>query len=404
MARRTAGQPTKASSTQQLKRRNHELSILNTIADALNRSVDLAEALRVTLARVAELLDLRTGWIWLLSEETDEAYLAASQNLPPALAKNPRRMEGWCYCLDTFEAGDLAGAANVNVVACSRLKKLVDGTDGLRYHASIPLYAHEKKLGVLNVASPDWRELSADDLRLLHTVGDLLSIAIERARLFARSAQLGAVEERNRLAREIHDTLAQGMAGVALQLESADALLDASHDAADRERIQRALRTALALTRANLEEARRSVLDLRAAPLEGRTLPRALAALVDALAAETAARGGPRVTFEATGGARPLPVRVEVGLYRIAQEALANVLQHAEATRADVRLVATPAEVSCTVADDGRGFDPAALPEGRYGLIGMRERAKLLGGTLRLESAPAGGTRAAVVIPLEASQ
>jgi two-component system NarL family sensor kinase len=160
---------------------------------------------------VAELLDLHTGWIWLLHEETGESYLAAAQNLPPALAGSPRRMEGTCYCLDTFRAGDLDGAANVNVVTCSRLWGLVDGTDGLRYHASIPLYAHGKKLGVLNVTSADWRELSAEDLRLLYTVGDLLSIAIERARLFAKSVQFGVLEERNRLAREIHDTLAQGL-------------------------------------------------------------------------------------------------------------------------------------------------------------------------------------------------
>ena len=156
--------------------------------------------MQTALAQAAELLGLRTGWVWLLREESGDSYLAASQNLPPALAKSPHRMEGTCYCLDTYRAGDLNGAANVNVVTCSRLKWLVDGTDGLRYHASIPLYAHGKKLGVMNVASPDWRELSPDDLRLLYTVGDLLSIAIERARLFDRSVQLGAAEERNRLA------------------------------------------------------------------------------------------------------------------------------------------------------------------------------------------------------------
>jgi two-component system, NarL family, sensor kinase len=93
--------------------------------------------------------------------------LAASLNLPPALANAPQRMEGSCYCLDTFRAGDLDGAANLNVVTCSRLRWLEDGTGGLRYHASIPLYAHGKQLGVLNVASPDGRQLSAADLRLL---------------------------------------------------------------------------------------------------------------------------------------------------------------------------------------------------------------------------------------------
>lgn len=94
----------------------------------------------------------------IVSELTGESYVAAAQNRPPALANNLHRMEGHCYCLDTYRAGDREGAANVNVVTCSRLKGLVAGTGGLRYHASIPLYAHGKKLGVLNVASTDWRQ------------------------------------------------------------------------------------------------------------------------------------------------------------------------------------------------------------------------------------------------------
>jgi two-component system NarL family sensor kinase len=315
-----------------LRRRNYELTILNAIAQALNRSVDLDQALHAALAQVAELLDLRTGWIWLLHEDTGESYLAAAQNLPPALADSPRRMEGTCYCLDTYRAGDLEGAANVNVVTCSRLWGLVDGTEGLRYHASIPLYAHEKQLGVLNVASADWRGLSPEDLRLLHTVGDMLSIAIERARLFARSVQLGAAEERNRLAREIHDTLAQGLSAIALHLETADALLEA---AADLKKVREAIHRALALTRANLEEARRSVLDLRAAPLEGRSLTEALAEL----AKDWEANSEWQVEYEVVGGHRPLPLRVEVGLYRIAQEALTNIAQHAAARRVTLSLV-----------------------------------------------------------------
>src|SRR5918997_6370462 len=271
--------------TRDLERRNHELSVLNEIARELNRSVELGEALGFTLSQVAELLGLRTAWIWLMDESSPEPYLAAARNLPPALADEPRRMDGsrYCYCLDTYKKGDLGGAANINVLTCSRLKGLVDGTGDLRYHASIPLYAGDEKLGVMNVASSDWRSLSPEDLQLLYTVGDLLSIAVERARLYARSTRLGAVEERNRLAREIHDTLAQGLTATALQLESADALLDAG----GAQKAHEPLRRALSLTRSNLEEAQRSVLDLRAAPLEGRPLSGALRALVDRWEAET---------------------------------------------------------------------------------------------------------------------
>src|ERR687896_654389 len=286
--------------TRDLERRNHELSVLNEIARELNRSVELGEALGCTLSQVAELLGLRTAWIWLVDDSSPEPYLAAARNLPPALADDPRRMDGsgYCYCLDTYKKGDLEGAANVNVLTCTRLKGLVDGTGGLRYHASIPLYAGDEKLGVMNVASPDWRSLSSEDLQLLYTVGDLLSIAVERARLFARSTRLGAVEERNRLAREIHDTIAQGLTATTLQLESADALLGAGSKA---ERAREPLRRALSLTQSNLEEARRSVLDLRAAPLEGRSLSEALEVLVNGWEVET----GIATRFQAVNGSRP---------------------------------------------------------------------------------------------------
>jgi two-component system, NarL family, sensor kinase len=383
------------SDTEKLKRRNRELSILNIIASALNREVDLTRALDTALAQVAKLLDLRTGWIWLLREETGEAYLAAVQNPPPALITDPKRMAGGtCYCLDSFRSGDLNGAANVNVIACTRLKDLVDGTDGLRNHSSIPLYAHGKKLGVLNVASADWRELSRDDLQLLYTIGDLVSMAIERARLFARSAEYGAVEERNRLAREIHDTLAQGLAAIALQLETADALLETGTNL---EHARQAINSSLSLIRANMEEARRSVLDLRAAPLEGKSLVQVL----QMLAKEASEQWDLDTRFDATGGDRPLSLRVETGLYRIAQEALTNIRHHANATHVSIRLIATHDRAEMTIEDDGRGFDPARVPKGRYGLIGLNERAKLLGGTLAVESRPGAGTRLAVMVPLD---
>ncbi|NJN98913.1 MAG: GAF domain-containing protein [Anaerolineales bacterium] len=265
-------QATSESDADKLRRRNRELSILNTIAEALNREVDLDQSLRAALAHVAELFGLRTGWIFLWPDEGDTPYLAAAQELPPALAENGcQRMERGCACLDAYRHGGLDNRERVRVITCSRLEELTGGTDGLRYHASIPLYAYKKRLGVLNVASTEtrWWELSADDLRLLHTVGDLLSIAIERTRLFARSTELGAIKERNRLAREIHDTLAQGLTALTLKLETADALLEQTVPTG---RVRQIVQEALALTQANLEEARRSVLDLRAAPLEGRTL------------------------------------------------------------------------------------------------------------------------------------
>jgi two-component system, NarL family, sensor kinase len=384
-----------SSDSQKLARRNRELTILNEIAAALNEEVDLNAALHTALDKVADLLQLRTGWIWLLAENDEEvAYLAAEQNLPPALRQNPRRMEGSCYCLDTFRAGDLSGAANVNVVGCSRLSGLVDGTDGLRYHTSVPLYAsYGTRLGVLNVAGANWRELSAADLRLLHTIGDLLSITIERARLFARSRQIGASEERSRLAREIHDTLGQNLAAITLQLETADALLESGVDAGD---VWPIIKKTLALSRSGLLEARRSVLDLRAVPLEGRSLHDALADLSQEFQEQT----GIPIAYRTAGANHPLPVRVEVALYRVVQEALANIERHAGAHQAQIDLAVTPAQLALTIADDGRGFEADSMPDGRYGLVGINERIHLLGGALDLQSSLAAGTRLHVTVPL----
>jgi two-component system NarL family sensor kinase len=375
-------------------RRSHELSILNDVARALNASVDLPALLARALEKVAELLGLSTGWVLLFDEASGEPYTAAAQNLPPGLQEKPKLMAGSCYCLDSFRAGELDGAANIGVIWCSRLRKLglaKGKTAGLRFHASIPLEVYDgglKRLGMLNVAGPEWRELDADELNLLHTIGDMLSVAIERARLHARRLEAVQAEERNRLAREIHDTIAQDLSAIAFQLEAAEALLV---QGAEPERIQWSVTAALDLARQGLEEARRSVLDLRAAPLEGRTLPSALAAL---------AADSPTVTFDAEPVTEPIPPAVEVGLYRIAQEALQNALRHAAASHILIRLESSPDRIRLTIEDDGRGFAVDGAAASRFGLIGMRERVRLLGGSFQIESSPGDGTRITAEVPI----
>lgn len=384
-----------ASPPAELERYNRELSILNAIAGALNRQVDLRQALQTTLAQVADLFGLETGWVWLMRDGQD-AYLAAAQNLPRPFVDEPARMEGSCYCLDAFLAGEMDHDSRV--ITCTRLKHIVAIADGLRYHASIPLFAQgegaqRRRLGVLNVASAEQRELTSDELRLLHTIGDMVGIAVERAQLFERSAALGASEERNRLAREIHDTLAQGLAAITMQLETADALMESGKTAQARAAIQRALR----LARANLEEARRSVLDLRAAPLEGRTLREALLALLK----DHEGRWQIEARFDDVEALQPLPARIETVLYRIAQEALANAARHAQACRVTLRLMITPDHAAMVVEDDGVGFDPSQLPPDRCGLIGMRERTRLAGGSFEVRSSPGAGTRIEVKLPFD---
>lgn len=390
-----------------LLRGNRDLAVLYTIASQLNRKVDVQEILQEVLVQVTRLFGLQTGWVWLLDEER-KPYLAAAQTLPPYLADHPERITGSCLCLDTFLEGCLAGAANIDVFRCTRLKHAERENDpsswGLRFHASVPIYVGEMPLGVLNVASEDWRELAEEELQLLHIVGDQIGLAIQRARLAAQhtraAARLATIEERNRLAREIHDTLAQGLAAITLQLETADALAGQRP-----ERAHEAIRRALALARANLEEARRSVMDLRAAPLQNHTLPEALQEL-----AQEIRRDGIEVHYRCTPVAFPqLSSRLETGLYRLAQEALTNVRKHAEASHVELTLLLTD-ELCLYIEDDGRGFQVEETMEkqarfgaqtGHFGLTGVSERVKLLGGSLCIESTLGVGTCVAVYVPLE---
>ncbi len=388
--------------TTALLRGNPDLAVLYSIAGYLNHQVDVREALQEILARVTELLHLQTGWVWLLNEH-NTPYLAASQVLPPYLANHPERMSGSCLCLDTFLNGTLEGAANIDVLRCSRLKNAERDSDpsslGLRFHASIPIYAGNTPLGVLNVASEDWRELQPQELQLLHIISDQIGLAMQRARLSADStraaARLATIEERNRLARDIHDTLAQGLAAITLQLEAADALAEMRP-----QRAHEAVQRALSLARANLDEARRSVMDLRAAPLQEHALPEALALLI--------ATSDLNIDYTYTPNFPVVPARIEAGLYRVAQEALTNIQKHAEAKHVQIALRYCDSEsceegeeIQLTISDNGRGFDPDAVSQdgSHLGLLGMSERVKLLGGYLCIQSTPGSGTSIVVSIP-----
>jgi two-component system NarL family sensor kinase len=378
-------------------RASAELATLTALAQALSGPAELTQSLEAALTTVADVLGLETGWVWLLDEHSAEPRLAAARALPQALRDHPDAMHGDCFCLKTFRAGDLRGAANVNVVWCSRLAVLIDDdraedVDRLQCHASVPLVVGDKRLGMLNMASRDWRVLSDAELGLLTTAGALVSLAVERSRLEAASASALAAEERNRLAREIHDTLAQSLAALTMQLEVADTL---ASDRGDDARLAGAVARALALARTTLDEARRSVLDLREAPLDGLTLQEAIEGL-----ATRGGNGRPRVDVVATDvGHVALAPAFAGGLYRIAQQAVANAMRHAGAGRIAVRLTHEDGALRLRIEDDGRGFAAGSVPTDRFGLVGMRERARLLGGTLVVESALDAGTVIDVRVP-----
>lgn len=369
--------------------------IFDGIADALGGALDVQQALTRTLALVTEQLGLETGWVWLLDAESNQFYLAAARNLPPYL-RQPVRMTGQaCWCIETFRQGRLT-AKNIDIMACSRLHAAVqsgedEATAGLRCHASIPLVFGDLPLGIMNVTAPSGRELTADELRLLATVAHQAGVAVERARLAEEGARLARADERARMAREIHDTLAQNLTAIALHIEGA-----LPHLNSDPDRARRRLESALGAARAGLEDARRSVLDLRTALPDGRPLPDALRALARTFTSETGIPVSVRARMAVS-----LPPRLESELFRIVKEALANIRRHADASRANIFLRASEAAIRLTVRDDGRGFEPHAAREGGQGIVGMKERAKLLGGRLHIESHPGRGAAVRVSVPLE---
>jgi signal transduction histidine kinase len=219
----------------------------------------------------------------------------------------------------------------------------------------------------------------------------LAELAATRAELAAVSREAGVLAERERLAREIHDTLAQGFTSVLLLLEAIGAELGADPDAA-RRHLDRARDTA----RENLAEARALVAALTPPDLTRTSLPEALRRLVERADAEP----GLTAVLAVDGTPRGLPAEHEVALLRAGQEALANVRRHAGASRVEVTLEYLADRVSLRVRDDGCGFDPAVPgPVDGYGLAGMRARASRIGGAVHIAAAPGAGVALCVEIP-----
>ncbi|MEV8319163.1 sensor histidine kinase [Streptomyces sp. NPDC059900] len=217
-----------------------------------------------------------------------------------------------------------------------------------------------------------------------------------RAELAAAERTAGTLAERERLAREIHDTLAQGLSSIQLLLRAAQRALPAGSPAAPH------IEQARAAAQDNLAEARRFVRALSPPDLERGSLAKALERLS---ASASPGSGGSRVDVQFTVSGMPveLPTPYEVALLRTAQSALANTVRHAEAGRAEITLSFMDTSVSLDVVDDGRGFDPASTTSGDgggFGLPAMRARARSLGGTLSVESAPGQGTALALTLPL----
>jgi signal transduction histidine kinase len=263
---------------------------------------------------------------------------------------------------------------------------------GARTGLWVPLRVRGRSIGIL--AAHD--KLGADvrfadtDLRLAETFASRASVAVDLSERIARDALQRVVEaqesERRRLARELHDETGQALTSILLGLKGLEEKLSADDSRA-------AVADLRELVVSTLQDVRRLAVELRPTALDDFGLVAALERLTESFAEQSRIP----VDFQSTLPAQRLPEEVETALYRIVQESLTNVVKHAQASRVSVLLTRKNGAVAAVVEDDGRGFDPAEVADGGFGLIGMRERVTALGGRLELESGESGTTIAAEV-------
>lgn len=263
---------------------------------------------------------------------------------------------------------------------------------GTRKFLIVPVLVTGEVRGFIGIHHPARDPYRAEEIELAQALAHQVMLAIQLTQLAEQGRHAAILEERTRLARDIHDTLAQGFTGVVVQMEAAE---DALGDQ-DAEEAVRHIHRARQLARESLGEARRSVHALRPKALENAGFWDALRGII-----RNTTLGTPLQTaFRLEGDARELAPHVEENLLHIGQEALTNVLKHAQATRFETRLAFEPNAVCLELCDNGNGF-VANGANGGFGLIGMRERVEQIGGTLTVTSARGEGTKIVAIAPYQ---
>jgi signal transduction histidine kinase len=352
--------------TAELSVRNEELLALNELAGSLTRSLDPEAILAGALDAVRAVLPTTAGRGYRLSRE---GLLTASRGEPEE--RSPL-------------LENVAGAA----IADNHLITRADG-DGVLI--GLPMGTGAGPLGALGLRATVTP--GAEMTALLMAIGNQVGLALSTARLSEEGREMAVLEERARLAREIHDTLAQQLTGIVIQLEAAQALVNRDPD-----RSLPALASAQELARSALAEARRSVWDLRPTPLSSTGLVAAVEHEVGQFRRRTGI--ATRLRTERMVPPPALRPQAEVTLLRITQQALANIAAHSGASRVTVRLRNLGDHVELTVKDNGHGFDTSALPLGSFGIVGMAERARVAGGSFQVESIAGRGTTVTVHLPV----
>ncbi len=255
----------------------------------------------------------------------------------------------------------------------------------------VPMLVAGRVSGFIGIRFTLKRGFRQEEIELTRALAHQATLAIQLTRLSAQSRQSAVMAERNRMARDIHDTLAQGFTGVIVQLEAVEEAMSRNQGMKASGHLDRAGE----LARESLREARRSVQALRPQALEEKQLSEALKDLIEKMTRGTTMHA----EFTLQGKRRKLPPEWETNLLRIGQEVLTNVLRHARASEFKVLLVFDSSEIRLELRDNGCGFNPQRKHEG-FGLQGMRERAEGMGGRLTIQSAAGKGTAISIVLPV----
>jgi nitrate/nitrite-specific signal transduction histidine kinase len=365
---------------QRVSDRTRELSTLNALAAVVSRSLELDEVMNAALRKTLETMDMEAGGAFRLTEH-GKLSLMAARGLSDLFVDQVREMD--------LEQSLAAQAVGESAPVLREVDDYPDGAlrDGLRGQGfrsvvSVPLVARDATVGVLNLATREARTLSPEERALLASVGRQAGMAVENARLYEHAEAAAAAAERNRLARELHDAVSQTLFSASMIADVLPRLWEKHPEEAERR-----LADLRRLTRGAMAEMRTLLWELRPSALMEADLDELLGQLSKAIAG----RAQLEVLVKVDPGPA-VPPEVKVALYRIAQEALNNVVRHAGADEVVLSVRGDDEGIELSVRDDGRGFVWKDIPPGHLGLSTMRERAESIGAEITVESVPGKGT------------
>ena len=375
--------------------RINQLRVINQVSQSIAGILDLDGLLRETAALIHDRFGYYHVGIGLVEGDEVVYHAGAGQLVSPEgeILFSPSRLRVGKDGL----TGRAAATGLVQVSPDVRHDRRYMPLAGLetRSEVVVPIKSKEVVIGVLDIQSQTLNAFDESDVDLLRALTNQLAVAIENARLYEQAGQLAALEERQKLARELHDSVSQALYGIALGTRTAHTVVDRTPalDEATRGKLTEPLDYVLAQADAGMAEMRALIFELRPESLQTEGIVAALRKQTAALSA----RHQIPVTTEFGPEPNLSPAQKEM-LYRVAQEAMHNIVKHARATAAEVRLVSENGRVVMEVCDNGQGFDMSQEFPGHLGLKSMRERVERGGGLLTIASAPAGGTRVMVKI------